>query len=134
MGIPIISDILQVITGPLEKLIPDKTKRDEYKHELTVAVLNSGLAQMEVNKVEAAHKTIFVAGWRPFIGWISGFSLAWHFFLYDLVTWLMQIWVPDAPPPPQLGTTDILFEIVLTMLGTAGLRTFEKLKGVAREK
>ncbi len=65
MAIPLIGTILDIVKGPLDKLIPDKSKRAEFAHALEMEILRSGMAQMEVNKAEAQHKSIFVAGWRP---------------------------------------------------------------------
>ena len=42
-------------------------------------MMQPSLAQVELNKIEAGHRSIFVAGWRPFIGWVCGFALLWHF-------------------------------------------------------
>jgi len=50
-------------------------------------VLDAGMSQMEVNKVEAAHRSIFVAGWHPAVGWVCAGALAWHFVLYDIAVW-----------------------------------------------
>jgi hypothetical protein len=133
MGIPVIDTILNVIKTPLERLIPDKNKKAEFEHALQIEVLKAGLGQMEINKVEAAHKSIFVAGWRPFIGWVCGFALAWHFILYDIAQWMQLSFFPDSPQLPALNGTETLITVLLSMLGLGGLRTFEKIKGVARD-
>lgn len=133
MGIPVIDTILSVIKTPLERLITDKNKKLEFEHALQIEVLKAGLGQMEINKVEAAHKSIFVAGWRPFIGWVCGFALAWHFILYDVAQWVQISFFPDGPSLPALNGTETLITVLLSMLGLGGLRTFEKIKGVARE-
>jgi hypothetical protein len=78
--------------------------------------------QSEINKMEAQHRSIFVAGWRPFIGWICGLSLAYNFIIRDLIAWVS----PDAMPPAI--QMDQLITILLGMLGLGGLRTFEKIK------
>lgn len=93
------------------------------------------LAQMEVNKVEAGHASLFVAGWRPAIGWIGAAALAYQFLLYPLMLWGMTMaqgyglfpgWV-EAPP---LLPTDALWVILSGMLGIAGMRSLDKIKGV----
>ncbi len=132
MGIPLLDTVLDVIKGPLDKLVPDKNKRDAFAHELQMEILKSGLGQMEVNKVEAAHPSIFVAGWRPFIGWVCGLALAWHFMGFDMANWLRLAFFPDVPAPPALNGTETLVTVLLSMLGLGGLRTVEKLKGVNR--
>lgn len=85
------------------------------------------LAQIEINKIEAAHRSIFVAGWRPFIGWVCGCALAWHFMAYDLLNWAAMQFNPEFIPP-QLGGTEKLIAVVMSLLGLGGLRTFEKMK------
>lgn len=78
--------------------------------------------QSEINKMEAQHRSIFVAGWRPFIGWICGIALAYNFIIRDVIAWVS----PDVMPPAI--QMDQLITILLGMLGLGGLRTFEKIK------
>ena len=77
--------------------------------------------QGEINKIEAQHRTIFVAGWRPFIGWVCGFALAYNFVLRDLLVW----WVGPETAPPALQM-EHLITVLIGMLGLGGMRTFEK--------
>lgn len=134
MSIPIIGTILDAIKSPIDKLIPDKNARQKFDHELEMALLNAGLAQAEINKTEARHASVFVAGWRPFIGWICGLALAWHFMGHDIVNWLRLAFFPETPAPPALNGTETLVTVLFSMLGLGGLRTVEKLKGVSREE
>jgi len=78
--------------------------------------------QSEINKMEAQHRSVFVAGWRPFIGWICGIALAYNFIIRDVIAWIS----PDVMPPAI--QMDQLITILLGMLGLGGLRTFEKIK------
>ena len=80
------------------------------------------LAQIELNKVEAGHRTMFVAGWRPAAGWVCSIGLAFIFLVNPIVQWT------TGEPGPELPT-DIMFELMLGMLGLGGLRTFEKYSG-----
>lgn len=95
------------------------------------------LGQMAVNQAEAQNSSVFVAGWRPAIGWVGASAMAYQFLLYPLLIWgwsLMQAkgWVPvDLKPPPMLDT-EALWVILSGMLGIAGMRSVEKVKGVAR--
>ena len=134
MGIPILDSILGVIKGPLDKLVPDNNKKAAFKHELEMEILRTGMGQMEINKAEAQHPSVFVAGWRPFIGWVCGVALFWHFMGSDLLGWLRIAFFPDMPAPPALGGSETLVTVLLSMLGLGGLRTVEKIKGVSREK
>jgi len=134
VAIPLLDTILSVVKGPLDKLIPDKGQKAQFQHALEMEILRTGMAQMEVNKAEAEHPSVFVAGWRPFIGWVCGFALAWHFMGYDILNWVRLAFLPDMPTPPALGGSETLITVLLSMLGLGGLRTVEKIKGVAREK
>ena len=79
--------------------------------------------QGEINKIEAQHRTIFVAGWRPFVGWVCGFALAYNFILRDLLIWF--IGPEQVPPALQM---EHLMTVLIGMLGLGGMRTFEKFK------
>lgn len=77
--------------------------------------------QAQINEQEAKHRTIFVAGWRPFIGWVCGFALAYNFVLRDLLVW--YVGAESAPPALQM---EHLMTVLIGMLGLGGMRTFEK--------
>ena len=93
--------------------------------------------QLQVNQAEATSSSLFVAGWRPAIGWIGAAALGYQFLLYPLLVWVWSLLqargvVPgDLQPPPMLDT-DALWVVLSGMLGIAGLRSVEKVKGVAR--
>ena len=95
------------------------------------------LAQMEVNKTEAQNQNLFVAGWRPAIGWVGAAAMAYQFLLYPLLVWSWtwmqaeQIVPQEVKPPPMLDT-EALWVILSGMWGIAGMRSFEKSRGVAR--
>ncbi len=94
------------------------------------------LSQIEVNKVEAAHTSLFVSGWRPAIGWIGALAMVYQFLLYPLFQWGWKYaqaynWIPVGVEPPPLLEADQLWVILTGILGIAGLRTGEKIKGVA---
>ena len=94
------------------------------------------LAQVEVNKIEAASTSIFVAGWRPAVGWVGVLGLAYQFLGYPLMQWLwsflqgVDIIPKGLQPPPDLQT-DQLMVLLSGLLGFGGMRSFEKSKGVA---
>jgi len=94
------------------------------------------LAQIEVNKVEAASSSIFVSGWRPAIGWIGVAAMGYQFLAYPLFQWGWKwaqaaSWVPTGLEPPPVLDADQLWVILSGILGIAGMRSFEKTKGVA---
>ena len=131
--IGLIDTVLDLVKTPMERLIPDKDMRYKLEHAMKDKMIEAGLAQTKINQTEAMHQSIFVAGWRPFVGWVCGCALLWHFILYDLLNWLRVIFLPHSPVPPALSGTETLVTILLSMLGLGGLRTVEKLRGVGRK-
>jgi len=114
------------------------TDKERLELELRAKELDQAidLAQIEVNKAEAAHSSIFVAGWRPAIGWIGAAAMAYQFLLYPLMlwgwTWMQGAgWIPAGLQPPPVLDADQLWVILSGILGIAGMRSFEKTKGVA---
>ena len=91
-----------------------------------------GIEQMKVNQVEASHRTVFVAGWRPAIGWVCAIALLYTFVARDLLAWGILIYqTGDVMAPPELAI-DNLITVLLGMLGLGSLRTLEKIKGVSK--
>ena len=125
------------VTGLLDKFIPDADERARLAHEIATMserhAQELAKGQLEVNKAEAAHKSLFVAGWRPFVGWTCGIALAWHFVGRPLVVFGITVAGVDTPELPTFEMESLL-TVLLGMLGLGGLRTFEKTKGVSREK
>ena len=95
-------------------------------------MMQPSLAQVELNKIEAGHRSIFVAGWRPFIGWVCGFALLWHFILFDLLTWITVNFFPHVTDIPELTGTETLVTVLLSLLGLGAMRTAEKFGGKAK--
>lgn len=77
--------------------------------------------QAQINSVEAKHRNIFVSGWRPAVGWVCAFALAYNFIIRDLLVW--WVGVESAPPALQM---EHLMTVLIGMLGLGGMRTFEK--------
>lgn len=95
------------------------------------------LAQIGVNNTEAQHASVFVAGWRPAIGWIGAAAMAYQFLLYPMLTWVWALaqangYLPAGMQPPPVLDADQLWVILSGILGIAGMRSFEKSRGVAR--
>ncbi len=116
--------------------IPNGNERARAKEALEKELVDAAnsvmLAQTEINAVEAQHKSIFVAGWRPFIGWVCGVGIAWSMVVQPMAQWAMIAW-GDGTELPTIDTS-YLMELVTAMLGMSGLRTFEKMRGVASRK
>ncbi len=98
---------------------------------LTRIAQKPALAQAAINRVEAQHRSIFVAGWRPFIGWVCGVALAYSFIVRDMIAWALQIWAPAVSVPPELAM-EHLMTVLMGLLGLGTMRTVEKLKGRAK--
>ena len=129
-----LSAILQVSGKVIDRLWPDPTQAAQAKLELFKLQQTGELAQitgqLEINKTEAASSSVFVAGWRPAIGWVCAFAL---FYQYIGKPISQAIAVAIGHPLPVLpGLDDNLWQLLLGMLGLGGLRTFEKINGVAK--
>jgi len=113
-------DIRQAVTGEIS---PEK--RAEIEAQL-LEIENQGLqAQIELNKIEAQSASVFVSGWRPAAGWVCVLGLFYTFLLQPLLAWA------TSSKPPEIDTT-LLIQLLFGMLGLAGIRTYEKGKGIAR--
>lgn len=89
------------------------------------------LAQIEINKLEAQHRTVFVAGWRPAIGWICATALAWNFIIQPIMMWVAFLFEVDISSAPELNAGDLM-TILLGMLGLGGLRSYDKSVGTSK--
>jgi roadblock/LC7 domain-containing protein len=124
-----LEQLIGPITGLLGKFVEDKDQKNALAHEIATLAQKeahkNAAFQLEVNKTEAAHKSLFVAGWRPFIGWCCGLGL-----LYSvLLSPLLGVWF-DMPAIDS----SILMQTMTGILGLGVLRSYEKVKGVSREK
>jgi hypothetical protein len=136
----ILTDILGGLLKPVKDIVSevvvDKDKRDQINLELAkledearARLDNLTLQQIETNKVEASHGSVFVAGWRPFVGWVGGFGLAYSAILQPLMSWVARI-AGYAGEFPAIDNQLLLY-ILGGMLGLGGMRTYEKVKGVS---
>ena len=113
-------DLAILATTVINKVWPDKTEAE--KQQLAAAVqLVQG--QLEINKVEAASPSVFVSGWRPFIGWVCGAACAWNWIGLPI----LRMYVPDLTPA---NLTEMM-PVLMGLLGLGTLRTVEKINGVA---
>ena len=128
--IPVLGPALETLLN----LIPDPNERAraeaEFNRQVLAAVVDEGRDNRETNKAEAAQQSVFVAGWRPAIGWVCAAALAFQYLVRPFWLWGLAVWWPSAPVPPTLD--GMLWELVMGMLGIGGLRTLEKVKGVKR--
>ena len=126
--------ILPLIGTVIDRIIPDKNGAEKAKAEIEKTLVDNAvqlnLAQAETNKVEAGHRSTFVAGWRPMLGWTVSLSFLWIYLVAPLFAWLLKLNGIDTELPTL--NVDILLELTFAMLGLAGLRTYEKQKGLTK--
>lgn len=138
--IPIIDSLLKIGSTVLDRIIPDVAAREKAKAEFQLQVLQQETelvktfaqldqSQIEVNKAEAQSSSLFVSGWRPFIGWVCGSAFAWVYIGQPvLVFFLTAAGHPVTLPHIEFGE---MSSVLLGMLGLGGMRSYEKVKGVA---
>jgi hypothetical protein len=129
----LLAPLLDVGKTLLDRFIPDpEAKRAAEAEFLKMAMegeLKQVIAQLEINAREAAHPSIFVAGWRPFFGWAGGAGFVYATVGQPLLAWWAAI--KGWPTPPTLNL-DLLWAVITGLLGIGGMRTFEKTKGVTK--
>ena len=131
--------IVNALIGPvgniLDKFVEDKDQKAKLAHEIATMsekhAQEAMLAQLEINKAEAASGSIFKGGWRPAVGWVCAIAFAYHFILKDLIIFGASFAGADLPELPEfdMGT---LLTVLGGMLGIGGLRTYEKQKGITK--
>ena len=133
--IGLLAAVLPAVMEVAGRFLPeDKEKRAQAEREIQAKLTDSlaqvDLAQLGINKVEAAHRSIFVAGWRPFIGWTCGVALAYTYVVQPILVFgLAQTgYLIDLPGVDITA----LMPVLMGILGLGGLRSWEKIKGVAR--
>jgi hypothetical protein len=126
-----IDDAVAAALQVLNKFVPDPEAKAKFESELRNSLQLWDKGQTDVNAVEAANPNMFVSGWRPFIGWVCGLALAYQYVAAPLIMWLATSVGIKLAMFPKLD--DTLWQLVFAMLGLGGMRTFEKLKGIARK-
>lgn len=125
----LIKGIISPIIRPLVDRIPDPNERaraaEQAEAQIVGAMTSLVQGQLEINKTEAKHGNVFVAGWRPFIGWICGLGLAWNFVIAPLVSWGAFLAGVDIGNAPSLDIGELI-TLLFGMLGLGGMRSYEK--------
>ena len=122
--------LIDPISNILDKFVADKDLKQKLEHELKTELHRANMAQIEVNKEQAKHSSLFVSGARPAIMWVCCLGLFWSFFLAPFLNWLIVVTGSDVTLPAI--QTEGLLTLTLSLLGLGGYRSFEKFKGVAR--
>lgn len=131
---PALLPLLNIVGSVLDRVIPDKAAAEKAKIELLTKASDQeftlAIKQIETNIEEAKSPSVWNSGWRPGIGWSCAVGVFYHFIGYPLLLWAGAIWFPSIQPPSL--DTDGLLAMTGTLLGVAGLRSWEKYKGIAR--
>jgi len=131
----LIPQLLPILGTALDKVIPDSVASEAAKRELEKALVDNAnsinIETIKTNQAEANHRSVWVAGWRPAIGWSCSLGIAWLFIGHPVATWAAMLMGYNEMVMPTIPT-DILLELTFAMLGMAGLRTFEKIKGISK--
>jgi len=115
---------IDALGSAVDKIFTNNEERMQAQAVLDKIAQKPAILQAEINKIEAQHRSLFVAGWRPAIGWVCAIGLAFPFILNPLIEWAGG----TGPKIPM----DQLMELVVALLGLGTLRTFEKLAGRAK--
>jgi len=131
----LLNALIGPVTGLLDKFVEDKDQKAALAHEIsTMADRHAqqlALAQVEVNKAEAASNSVWKGGWRPFVGWVCGAAFAYHFVLQPLAIFGLAAYGMEVPTLPNFDMGQLM-TVLMGMLGLGGLRSFEKYKHVAK--
>lgn len=130
-----IQALIGPVTGLLDKFIEDKDQKAKLAHDLsTMAERHAqelAKGQLAINAEEAKSRNIFVAGWRPFVGWTCGLALFVHFLAIPIADVVMA-YIGYEPPNYPAFDMNTLMTVLLGMLGLGGMRSFEKFKGLTK--
>ena len=131
----LLNSLIGPVTGILDKVIEDKDQKAKLAHELATMAdklsHEQQLAQIEVNKAEAASGSLFKGGWRPCIGWVCGIAFGYHFVVQTIIIFIVALIGVKIPDLPEFDMSTLL-TVLGGMLGIGGLRTYEKQKGLTK--
>ena len=123
-GIGAVADLASTV---ISRLWPDKTEQERAQLAAALTIVQG---QLDANRAEAASPSAFTSGWRPGVGWVCVAALACQYIARPLVQWGGI--VTGHPLPDLPGIDDNLWQLMLGLLGLGGLRTYEKVQGVAK--
>ena len=130
-----IQALIGPVTGLLDKFIPDADEKARIAHELATMgerhAQETLLAQLEINKAEAASGSVFKGGWRPAVGWVCASAFAYHFVLQPILIFVVALTGSELPTLPEFDMSTLL-PVLGGMLGIGGLRSYEKKQGLTK--
>ena len=131
----LLGKLVDPVSNILDKVVEDKDQKARLAHEIaTMAERHAqelAKGQIDINKEEAKSRNIFIAGWRPFVGWTCGLALFWRFLGLPVTLFVTGWFNLQHPPLPEFDMQSLM-TVLLGMLGLGGMRTFEKFKGVTK--
>lgn len=127
-GVGQVAQPVEAVGNVLDKLFTSDDERLDRAEALQRLAQQPQLAQTEINKLEAQHRSVFVAGWRPAVGWICALAMGYQYVLRDLLAWALAVWAPTITPPPALAL-DAMMTVLMGLLGLGAMRTVEKMGG-----
>ena len=126
-----IESLVKPVSNLIGKFVKDKDLQAQLDHELSTLFHQANLAQIEVNKIEAQGKP-FQRNWRPFVGWICSFALAYHFILSPIIEVIIKVSGAQIDMP-EFDFSQ-LSAILMALLGMSGLRSYDKMKKTDTKK
>ena len=126
MALDPISAGLDLASNVVNKIWPDKTEAEKQQLAAAVALVQG---QLDINRAEAANPKVFVSGWRPWIGWVCGMAFAWNWIGLPIAKVALDLY--GHPIAVSAADLSEMMPVLLGMLGLGGLRTYEKVNGVA---
>ena len=130
----LIPQLMPIFGAVLDKSITDKDAKQKALAAIESAIVDNAhslnLETIKTNQTEAAHRSVWVAGWRPGVGWVLAFSLFWMLVGYPILTVLLAFSGIEFPLP-QIPA-ELLFDLIVLMLGMSAVRSFDKLKGLSK--
>jgi phenylpyruvate tautomerase PptA (4-oxalocrotonate tautomerase family) len=131
----LLGKLVDPVSDILGKVVEDKDQKARLAHEIaTMAERHAqelAKGQIDINKEEAKSRNIFIAGWRPFVGWTCGLALFWHFLGLPVTLFITGWFNLQHPPLPEFDMQSLM-TVLLGMLGLGGMRSFEKFKGLTK--
>lgn len=131
----LLGKLVDPVSDILGKVVEDKDQKARLAHEIaTMAERHAqelAKGQIDINKEEAKSRNIFIAGWRPFVGWTCGLALFWHFLGLPVTLFVTGWFNLQHPPLPEFDMNSLM-TVLLGMLGLGGMRSFEKFKGLTK--
>jgi len=130
-----LTELLNPIISLIDKFIPDKDEQNRIAHEIATLAQKQAheqvMGQLKINEAEGKHRSLFVAGWRPMVGWTCAVALAWHFIGSPFTIFVLSYAGIAVPELPEFDMASLM-TVLGGMLGLGSLRTFEKYKGLTK--